>query len=432
MKKNLFTLLLVSLLINVSQAQTLYYPPAAPQSWDTISPLSLNWCPDKIDSLYEFLEQKNTKGFILLKDGKIVLEKYFGTFTEDSIWYWASAGKTLTAFLTGIAQQEGFLNINQNITQYLGNGWSACSIPQEDSITIKQLLCMTSGLDDVFPPCTNEDDTPTCLSYLAAPETRWAYHTGAYRKLQDVLPLATSTNLNVYTNTKVKNKIDMSSGIWLQDVYYSKTRDAARFGLLCLSKGIWANDTVLNDSVYFNQMTNTSQNHNLAYGYLTWLNGKNNFMLPGTQLTFNGFITPNAPADMYAALGKNDQKIYVVPSQNMVVVRFGEAAYSSALSITVFDDELWQKIGDLNCNVTTAHQMFDITNTAGPNPFYDYLNVYSSNQQTHYCLTDYTGKVLYNGNLIAKQNFAALPIGIYFLKTEDKGKVQLFKLVKAN
>ena len=432
MKKYLLALLLLNVFIIESKAQTQYYPPAAPQNWDTISPLSLNWCPNKIDSLYDFLAQKNTKGFVLLKDGKIVLERYFGTFTEDSIWYWASAGKTLTAFLTGIAQQEGFLNINQNITQYLGNGWSACSAPQEDSITIKHMLCMTSGLDDVFPPCTNEDDTPACLSYLDAPDTRWAYHTGAYRKLQDILPVATSTNLNTYTNNSVKNKIDMSSGFWLQDIYYSKTRDAARFGLLCLNKGIWANDTVLNDTAYFNAMTNTSQNYNLAYGYLTWLNGKSNFMLPGIQLTFNGFVTPSAPADMYAALGKNDQKIYVVPSQNLVVVRFGNAASSSALSITAFDNELWQKINDLNCNLTSTKQITDLTNNIGPNPFYDYINVYNNNQQAHYCLTDYTGKVIYSGTLINQQNFSALPMGVYFLKTEDKNKVQQFKLVKAN
>jgi CubicO group peptidase (beta-lactamase class C family) len=203
---------------------------------------------------------------------------------------------------------------------------------------------MTSGLDDIFPRCSNEDDAANCLTYLAPPATRWAYHTGAYRKLQDVLPIATSTNLNNYTNNSVKNKIDMSSGFWLQDVYYSKTRDAARFGLLCLNKGIWANDTILNDSAYFNAMINTSKNYNPAYGYLTWLNGKSSFMLPGTQFTFNGYITPSAPADMYAALGKNDQKIYVVPSQNLVVIRMGESAGNVQLAVSSFDNELWGKL----------------------------------------------------------------------------------------
>jgi CubicO group peptidase (beta-lactamase class C family) len=430
MKKHLLTIIFAINLSICLKAQSIYFPPESPQNWDTLSPSSLNWCPNKIDSLYDFLEQKNTKGFIVLKDGKIVLEKYFGTFTEDSLWYWASAGKTLTAFLTGIAQEQGFLNINQNITQHLGNGWSACSVQQEDSITIKHLLCMTSGLDDIFLPCSNEDDDANCLTYLAPPATRWAYHTGAYRKLQDVLPIATSTNLNNYTNNSVKNKIDMSSGFWLQDVYYSKTRDAARFGLLCLNKGIWANDTILNDSAYFNAMINTSQNYNPAYGYLTWLNGKSSFMLPGTQFTFNGFITPSAPADMYAALGKNDQKIYVVPSQNLVVVRFGNAAYTSALSITVFDEELWQKINDLNCTVTNYKINELNASTIAPNPFFDYIKVTSTGLGIETTLTDLTGKIIYHGNFIDQQNFSELPKGLYFLKTVESNKVKCIKLIK--
>jgi CubicO group peptidase (beta-lactamase class C family) len=90
---------------------------------------------------------------------------------------------------------NGVLAINQSVTPYMGNGWSSCTVAQEDSITIKHLLTMTSGLDDVFPPCSNEDDALSCLSYLAASETRWAYHTGAYRKIQDVLPVATGLTL---------------------------------------------------------------------------------------------------------------------------------------------------------------------------------------------------------------------------------------------
>lgn len=431
MKKLILVFILCIYITGAVNAQAIYFPPASPQNWDTIDPVALNWCQDKIDTLLNFLEQKNTKGFILLKDGKIVLEKYYGSFNEDSLWYWASAGKTLTAFLTGIAQEQAALNINDNVSQYLGNGWSSCSSQQEDSITIKHLLTMSSGLDDIIPPCTNEDDTPACLVYLSPAGSRWAYHTGAYRKLQDLLPIATSTNLNAYTNTNVKNKINMNSGFWLQDVYYSKTRDAARFGLLCLTKGIWDSDTVLSDTSYFNQMTNTTQNFNLSYGYLTWLNGKNNFMLPGSQFTFNGSITPSAPADMYAALGKNDQKIYVVPSQNLVVVRFGNAAYTTALSITVFDEELWQKISDLNCTIASRKVVGNESLVISPNPFNDYIYMFPSDSTSIVSLFDYTGKVVYNGAFLDQQNFSHLPAGLYFLQFNTGHVVKQVKLIKS-
>ena len=161
-----------------TRAQNIYFPPLIGNTWDTISPQALGYCQPKIDSLYNFLEQNNSKAFILLKDGKIVLEKYFGTHTATSPWQWASAGKTITAFMTGIAQQEGFLSITDTTSSYLGQGWTNSTPQQEELITIWNQLTMTSGLDDGVPD--NSCTLDTCLNYLADPGTRWAYHNGPY------------------------------------------------------------------------------------------------------------------------------------------------------------------------------------------------------------------------------------------------------------
>jgi len=69
--------------------------------------------------------------------------------------------------------------------------------------------------------------------------------------------------------------------------------------------------------------------------------------LPSTQLEFTGSLIPNAPNDMFAALGKNDQKIYVVPSKKLVVIRMGEAADDSNFALSNFDNELWEKINEV-------------------------------------------------------------------------------------
>ena len=149
MKKNLlFLFLLIAL---QSKSQSLYFPPVTGNTWDTISPATLGWCQPRIDSLYNFLESRNSKAFIVLKNGKIVLEKYFGTFTQDSLWYWASAGKTITAVAIGIAQQEGLLNINNLSSQYLGVGFSSAPLEKENLITVRNQLTMTSGFDDGVP-----------------------------------------------------------------------------------------------------------------------------------------------------------------------------------------------------------------------------------------------------------------------------------------
>ncbi|RSK47378.1 serine hydrolase [Hymenobacter rigui] len=364
MKHSLRWLLLLLLLLPAlpgrAQPTPLYFPPtpATAGSWATTSPQSLGWCQPQLDSLLNFLGRKGTKSFIVLKDGRIVVERYYGTFTQDSVWYWASAGKSLTATLTGLARQDGLLTLQDSVNRFLGRGWSSAPAGRERLITLRHLLTMTSGLDDTPPaPCDNESSTPGCLLYRTDAGTRWAYHTGAYRQLQTVLARASGLPLNQYTNQRLASRIGMQ-GLWVQDVYYSRARDMARFGLFALARGSWNGTAILTDTSYFRQMTTPSQNFNRSYGYLWWLNGQSSYMLPGPQqLVLPGNITPSAPADMVAALGKNDQKIYVVPSLRLVVVRQGASAGSPRLALSSFDTDLWRYlIAAMQCRplATTA------------------------------------------------------------------------------
>ncbi|MET0393793.1 MAG: serine hydrolase [Chitinophagaceae bacterium] len=324
---------------------SLYFPPLSGTEWQTSAAASLGWNQAGFNDLYAYLQEKHTKAFMILKNGKIVAERYFGSFTADSLWYWASAGKSLTAFLTGLAQEEGILRISDRTSQYLGNGWTSEPPAKENLITIRHQLTMTTGLDDGVPDV--DCISPSCLVYKADAGARWAYHNAAYTLLYRVIENASGQSYNNYFNTKIRNRIGMN-GFWLNtgdlNVYYSNARSMARFGLLMLNRGKWDQTAIMTDSDYFSSMINTSQNINPSYGYLWWLNGKGSHMLPQTQFVFNGNLTPNAPADMFAALGKNDQKIYVVPSQQLVVVRMGEPAGNVQLALSSFDNELWGKL----------------------------------------------------------------------------------------
>ncbi len=326
-------------------AVSMYFPPVVGTDWQTTSANSIGWNETLLNDLYTYLQQKNTKAFIILKNGKIVSERYFGSFTADSIWYWASAGKTATAMLVGIAQQEGLLNINNKSSQYLGTGWTSLPLAKENLITIRNQLTMTTGLDDGVPD--NDCTLPSCLSYKSDAGNRWSYHNAPYTLLDKVIINASGTTYNNYFQQKIRNRIGMN-GLWApsgsNNVYFSNARSMARFGLLMLNKGKWDQDPIVRDSNYFNAQINTSQNLNLTYGYLTWLNGKASHMLPTVQIIFPGMMIPNGPADMYAALGKNDQKIYVIPSQKLVVIRMGESAGNSQLALSSFDNELWGKL----------------------------------------------------------------------------------------
>ena len=119
----------------------------------------------------------------------------------------------------------------------------------------------------------------------------------------------------------------------------------ARFGLLALNGGKWKSEQIVNTS-FFTESTGTSQNINPAYGYLWWLNGKSKYMLPNGQTVYDGVLIPNAPADMYAAMGAFDQRLYVIPGKKMVVVRMGNASDPSNpdFAVSGFDNELWTRI----------------------------------------------------------------------------------------
>lgn len=93
-------------------------------------------------------------------------------------------------------------------------------------------------------------------------------------------------------------------------------------------------------------MISSSQNINQSYGYLWWLNGKNSIIFPGFSNAFNTNLSPNAPNDMYAALGKNGQFLDIVPSQNLIVIRMGEAP-DNALVPIAFHDEMWELLNDI-------------------------------------------------------------------------------------
>jgi hypothetical protein len=80
---------------------------------------------------------------------------------------------------------------------------------------------------------------------------------------------------------------------------------------------------------------------------LWWLNGKPSYHLPQSQKEFPGSLIPAGPTDMFMALGKNDQKIYVIPSKRMVVIRMGDAANNVNLALSNFNNTLWKKISAL-------------------------------------------------------------------------------------
>jgi CubicO group peptidase (beta-lactamase class C family) len=322
-----------------------YFPPVSGTAWETLSVSSLGWNESAILPLLDYLRSTNSKSFIVLVNGRLVMEYYFDGHTATTAWPWNSAGKTLVTAATGIAQQEGLLNINTPVSDYLGNGWTSAPLEKERLITPRHLITMTSGLNDATELVTKAN-----LTYLADAGTRWSYH-NVFQKQMDVIAAVGGKTFDAYVKEKIGDRIGMD-GFWnkglIFTIYHSTTRGMARFGLLALNQGNW-NGTQVVPADFFRESVNTSQSINPSYGYMWWLNGKTSYMLPNGQTVYPGTLVPNAPPDMYAAMGANDQRIYVVPSRKMVVVRMGNASdpANPNFAVSGFDNSLWENINNL-------------------------------------------------------------------------------------
>ena len=394
-----------------TQAQT-YFPPSN-GNWETITWEEAGLCPDSLNAVINLLQEMNSKAFVLLYNGKILNETYFGDFTADSVWYWASAGKTLTSALMGIAAAENGLNLDAPTSDYIGTGWTSLSPAQESAITVRHQLTMTTGLDDgvIDDDCT----LPACLQYLANPGTRWAYHNAPYTLLDNVLQSATGFTNNQYFFQKIGtpcgiNGLFINSGY--NKVFYSTPRNMAKFGLLLQNQGVW-NGNVIIPFYYHQWMTTPSQNLNLSYGYLTWLNGQSSYMVPQSQFVIPGMMAPHAPPETYAALGKNGQIINVSPNENITWIRMGNGN-NELINWTLLDD-VWSKLQFVLCNnhveTINAHPWVTITNN-GKIP-----QISSYPSQVNFRITNALGAQIYLEN--TPPTLDHWKDGIYFLSCPE-------------
>jgi CubicO group peptidase (beta-lactamase class C family) len=216
----------------------------------------------------------------------------------------------------------------------LGRGWSKAAPDQEAAITVRHLLTMTSGLDDE-------------LKFEVAPGTRWFYNTSAYSRVLMCTAAATKMDRNELTKQWLTGPIGMQDSRWVErpvpagfegknGVGFATTvRDLARFGLLIQASGDWDGRAIIQDKQYLHDALHRSQDLNPSYGYLWWLNGQSQVMR-GRQLV-PGPLIPTAPADLVAALGGFQRKLYVVPSEQLVVTRLGD-------NCPPLDASLWRLI----------------------------------------------------------------------------------------
>ncbi len=304
-----------------------------------------------LGSLLSYVQSQSTTGFLVVRDGKTVVEKNWplpadavqfrrtlayettadGALLEDV----ASQQKSFVSVLAAAAVDKGLLEVDRPVSAYIGPGWSKASPEQEARIRVIDVLTMSSGLTTEF-------------GYAAPPGTSFLYNTPVYAITKKILAAAAHRPLEAITRDWLTGPAGMTDTRWRQrpaamgDVgnpmgLVTSPRDAARFGQIILDGGRAADGRRLISESSLQAMFARSA-ANPAYGRLWWLNGSAYTIRPPDRRV-DGPLIPAAPADLVAALGALDRKIYVVPSLKLVVVRMGQAAPDKA-----FDQHLWQRL----------------------------------------------------------------------------------------
>ena len=278
--------------------------------------------------LLKDIEAFDPAAFLVVKHNKIVYEKYWNGYDENSLTNSFSVAKTFIGLLIGIAIDEGKINsIDDPVANYLPE------YKNHPELTIKNLLTMSSGInfDESYTSPfghmakayygtdikkLNEDYAVT-----ETPGETWRYLGGNTIILSFILEKVTKMTISEYMSEKVWQPIGAkNAALWSLDkkdgrekaycCFYSNARDFARIGQLYLNGGLW-NDKRIVTEKYVEASTCS------AY----YLKAKN-----GTPVDFYGYhlwLTYYKDMDIYYARGIKGQFIIVIPERQLVIVRLG-------------------------------------------------------------------------------------------------------------
>lgn len=323
-----------------------------PQAAD---PASAGWSRAALDQVIAYAGGQKSTGLVIIADNKIITEKTWplgsdaeefrsgfvhgqaadGALLEDV----ASQQKSFVAILAGVAIDKGLLDPARPVSDYIGAGWSKAKPEQEAVITVRNLMEMNSGLREN-------------LTFDAPPDTRFFYNTPAYAILKPVLEAAARQPLETITQDWLARPAGMNDTGWrkrparFSDVgnptgLVTTPRDIARMGQLVLDGGRAADGAQVISRKQLEALFARSGT-NPSYGRLWWLNGGASTVNVGAgSPRREGQFILAAPADMIAAMGAQDRKLFIVPSRRLIVVRTGQAAPDRD-----FNEKLWRLLAE--------------------------------------------------------------------------------------
>ncbi|HEV2170782.1 MAG TPA: serine hydrolase [Candidatus Binatus sp.] len=289
-------------------------------------------------ALDQLLESSGTHAFIVLKDGKLIDERYLNGYQRDSICISRSVAKSFTSALVGIAIDEGFIkSVNDPVVNYIpelkDRGF--------DPITIRNLLTMGSGIRYRIAEMPWDEDAlyffyPNIRQMLLydteiaePPGQSFQYTDFNVGLLAIIIERTTHRTLSDYLQEKIWKPLGMEyPALWSLDserdgfelshvALNARAIDFAKFGQLFLDNGRWNGKQIISEKWVQESTAPDPNDHRPWKTYPEWTDA-------GGYYKYFWWGDSSANGDyVYSAIGRWGQFVFVAPKANVVIVRTG-------------------------------------------------------------------------------------------------------------
>ncbi len=299
-----------------------------PQSWKNHESYNMKAISDDVMSKIEELQ---TIAFVVIKDGKLKHEEYWGDYSAESKTNSFSAAKSIVGLLMGCAIDDGFI---KGVDEKVSNYFPEIIGEYSGELTIRNVLTMSSGLNwdesygSLFSTTTEAyygNNLPKLILGLEVdkqPGKEFRYLSGNTQLLAMIITKATGKKLGQYASEKLWIPLQAEhDALWCLDkdkglekaycCFNSNATDFARIGQMVLDSGRWNGQQIISEDYILesvspaNYLKETGTNNQLNYyGFQWWI-----MAYKGHHVAY--------------ARGILGQYIFVIPSMNAVVVRLG-------------------------------------------------------------------------------------------------------------
>lgn len=259
---------------------------------------------------------------IVIKNGYIVHETYYGSYGVDSRRNIFSCTKSFTSTLVGIALKEGYItSVDEHVMDFFSDRTIANMDSRKEAMTIEHLLTMTTGIEwyeNVYTGVNSFSQMTSSVDWVQyvldqpmahTPGEVWYYNSGASHLLSTLVNISTGQYTQNYAEDKLFTPLGITHYDWGKDPDDNAfggaslrltPRDMAKLGFLFLNNGTWDGSQVVPEEWIITATSSLELlDSDTGYGYQWW-------------------TSPLIGA--YSARGYLGQFIYVFPALNMVVV----------------------------------------------------------------------------------------------------------------